>query len=86
MALKTISGRRAKRIRGTHLWIHAMVEVLCYDCVRTYQDDNGRQPEDLKMFLDEVATDATAIGWRMIDGSARCPNCARTIIEGTDDE
>ena len=70
---------KIKRIRETHLWINAMVEVFCCDCDKAYQDDNGRQPEDLDAFLREVAEDATADGWRIIDGRSYCPVCVKAM-------
>ena len=70
---------KSKRVRGTHFWINAIVELFCHDCAEGYQDDNGRQPEDLPCFLDEVATEATVVGWRIIGGNIYCPKCVASI-------
>ena len=73
---------KTKRVRVTHLRVNAMVELRCHICDIEYQGDNGWQPEDLGEYLVDVAADATAIGWRVVNGSAYCPDCIRKVING----
>lgn len=86
MELKKPQSIRVERIRGTDLWINSLIAILCHTCGKSYEADTERQTEDLNAFLDEVAEDATAKGWRFVDEWVYCRDCIRTASAEAGDD